>query len=111
MSSLINESADPAAGAALLGQEVKPGHEVSHTTSAPLALASSVQPDDDHSKSATASSAISLGKRFIANLIPSSAFQPLKLQFPEEEHFLLNCDSTYYVNDKNLSSIVAFTLR
>lgn len=55
--------------------------------------------------------AISIGKRLIANLIPSSAFQPLKYPFPDEEHFLLGYDSKYYVNDKNLSSIVAFTLR
>lgn len=55
-------------------------------------------------------SAISIGKRFIANLIPGSAFQPLKIPFPEEEHYLLSTESKYYVNDKNLSSIVAFTL-
>jgi hypothetical protein len=55
--------------------------------------------------------AISIGKRLIANLIPSSAYQPLKCPFPEEEHFLSGYDSKYYVNDKNLSSIVAFTLR
>ena len=106
MVSLINESNDSGASSALLSQPPEPKqlNEASHIISAPLAL------DDDHSKSATTASAISLGKRFIANLIPSSAFQPLKLQFPEEEHFLLNCDSSYYVNDKNLSSIVAFTL-
>ncbi len=61
--------------------------------------------DDDHRPSA-----ISIGKRFIANLIPSSAFQPLKIPFPEEEHYLLSTESKYYINDKNLSSIVAFTL-
>ncbi len=64
--------------------------------------------DDEHRQSST--SAISIGKRFIANLIPSSAFQPLKIPFSEEEHYLVGSDSSYYVNDKNLSSIVAFTL-
>jgi len=56
------------------------------------------------------SSAIAIGKRFIANLMPSSAFQPLKVPFPEEEHYLLSSESKYYINDKNLSSIIAFTL-
>jgi hypothetical protein len=46
----------------------------------------------------------------MASLVPSTAFQPLKLPFPDEEHYLLGFDSSYYVNDKNLSSIVAFTL-
>ena len=62
--------------------------------------------DDDHR-----TKTISIGKRLMANLIPSSAFQPLKYPFPDEEHFLLGVESRYYVNDKNLSSIVAFTLR
>lgn len=55
-------------------------------------------------------SVLAIGKRFIANMIPSSAFQPLKIPFPEEEHYLLSTESKYYINDKNLSSIVAFTL-
>ncbi len=63
--------------------------------------------DDEHNKQ---NSAISIGKRFIANLIPGTSFQPLKIPFPEEEHYLLSSESNYYVNDKNLSSIVAFTL-
>ena len=63
--------------------------------------------EDDHSKH---NMALSIGKRLIANLIPSSAFNPLKIPFPEEEHYLLSAESKYYVNDKNLSSIVAFTL-
>lgn len=74
--------------------------------------------DDEHNKqvpSSSSSTTMSLGKRFIANsfianLIPSSAFQPLKMPFPEDEHFLLSSESSYYVNDKNLSSIVAFSL-
>lgn len=80
------------------------------TFSSPLqpTSSSSAFAEDDHGKSS--SSAISLGKRFIANLIPSSAFQNLKTPFLDEEHFLLNYESAYYVNDKNLSSIVAFTL-
>lgn len=61
--------------------------------------------DDDHKLKS-----ISIGKRLMANLIPSTAFQPLKIPFPDEEHYLLGFDSNYYVNDKNLSSIVAFTL-
>lgn len=63
--------------------------------------------EDDHSKQ---NMAMSIGKRLIANLIPSSAFHPLKIPFPEEEHYLLSAESKYYINDKNLSSIVAFTL-
>ncbi len=68
--------------------------------------------EDEHNKMAntSTSTAISIGKRFIANLIPSSAFQPLKVPFPEDEHYLVGSESTYYVNDKNLSSIVAFSL-
>jgi hypothetical protein len=50
-------------------------------------------------------------KRIFATFLTSSSFQPLKLQFPEEEHFILNSESNYYVNEKDLSSIVAFTLR
>ena len=60
--------------------------------------------------SSNTSSAISIGKRLIANLIPSTAFQPLKIPFPDDEHYLVDVDSRYYVSDKNLSSIVAFTL-
>ena len=66
-----------------------------------------VPADEEHNK---ASSSISM-KRFIVNLIPSSAFQPLKIPFPEEEHYLLSSDSCYYINDKDLSSIIAFSLR
>jgi len=62
--------------------------------------------DEEHNK---ASSSISM-KRFIVNLIPSSAFQPLKMPFPEEEHYLLSSDSCYYINDKDLNSIIAFSL-
>ncbi len=62
--------------------------------------------DDDHSKTPSISM-----KRIFANLIPSTAFQPLKLPFPDEEHYLLSGESHYYVNDKDLSSIVAYTLR
>ncbi len=74
---------------------------------------SSVSPTvnaDEASEQYKHSSAISIGKRFIANLMPSSAFQPLKVPFPEEEHYLLSSESKYYINDKNLSSIIAFTL-
>lgn len=71
--------------------------------------------EDEHNKPTTPNTTISLSKRFIANsfihaLIPSSAYQQLKLPFPEDEHYLLNFESNYYVNDKNLSSIVAFSL-
>jgi hypothetical protein len=62
--------------------------------------------DEEHLKS----SSISM-KRIFANFLPSSSFQPLKLPFPEEEHFILNCESNYFINEKDLSSIVAFTLR
>lgn len=64
-----------------------------------------VQPTQDDKLSA-----LQLGKRLIANLIPSSAYQPLRMPFSEEEHYLLNTDSTYYVNDKYLTSIIAFSL-
>ena len=50
-------------------------------------------------------------KRILATFLPSSSFQPLKIPFAEEEHFILNSESIYYVNEKDLSSIVAFTLR
>ena len=62
--------------------------------------------DEEQSKS----SSISM-KRIFATFLTSSSFQPLKLPFAEEEHFILNCESNYYVNEKDLSSIVAFTLR
>lgn len=70
--------------------------------------------EDDHNKQVTPAT-MSIGKRFIANsfianLIPSSVFQPLKVPFPDDEHYLLSSESTYYINDKNLSSIVAFSL-
>ncbi len=57
------------------------------------------------------SSAMSIGKRLFANLIPSTAYQPLKMPYAEDEHYLLSSDSVFYINDKYLSSIVAFTLR
>jgi hypothetical protein len=78
-----------------------------HEHSNSVILPSNNNAEDEHKGS---TSAISIGKRFIANLIPSSAFQPLKIPFSEDEHYLTGSDSSYYVNDKNLSSIVAFTL-
>ena len=77
-----------------------------------LGLLSQISNDEEHK---TTPSTISIGKRFIANsfianLIPSSVYQPLKVPFPEDEHYLLSSESTYYINDKNLSSIVAFSL-
>ena len=54
--------------------------------------------------------AMSIGKRLFANLIPSTAYQPLKIPFPDDEHYMLSTDSKYYVNDKYLTSIIAFTL-
>lgn len=62
---------------------------------------------DDHSKTV---SAISIGKRLFANLIPSTAFQPLKLPFADDEHYLLSSESVFYINDRHLTSIAAFTL-
>ncbi len=66
----------------------------------------SADADDEHSKTPSISM-----KRIFANLIPATTFQPLKMPFPEEEHYLLSSESYYYVNDKDLGSIVAFTLR
>jgi hypothetical protein len=81
----------------------------SHSTENPIApnagLASSTAFPSDQS------SAMSIGKRLFANLIPSTAYQPLKMPYAEDEHYLLSSDSVYYINDKYLSSIVAFTLR
>ena len=62
---------------------------------------------DDPGKSV---SAMSIGKRLLSNLIPSSAFQSLKIPFPDEEHYLLSTESQYYINDKYLTSIIAFSL-
>ncbi len=75
-------------------------------SSMPTTKLATMDVDDEHSKTP----AISM-KRIFANLIPATAFLPLKLPFPEEEHYLLSGDSYYYVNDKDLGSIVAFTLR
>ncbi len=90
------------------------GDESSHDTNVALlndpsskSFIDHVPVDEEHNK---ASTSISM-KRFIVNLIPSSAFQPLKMPFPEEEHYLLSSDSCYYINDKDLSSIIAFSLR
>ena len=65
------------------------------------------QDSDDHAKTV---STMSIGKRLFANLIPSTAYQPLKIPFPEDEHYCLSSESVFYINDKYLSSIVAFTL-
>ena len=55
------------------------------------------------------SSSISV-KRLFANLMLNSSFQSLKIPFSDDEHYLLSADSIYYVNDKEIMSIVAFTL-
>lgn len=55
-------------------------------------------------------SAIAIGKRLIASFIASSTFQPLKTPFSEDEHYILSSESSYYVNERYLSSIVAFAL-
>ena len=61
----------------------------------------------DHNKLPTA---LQLGKRLIANLMPSSAFQTLKIPFPDDEHYLTSADSTYYINERSLTSIAAYSL-
>ena len=72
-----------------------------------VSKALNMENDEEQSKS----SSITM-KRIFATFLSSSSFQPLKLPFVEEEHFILNCESNiYYVNEKDLSSIVAFTLR
>ncbi|CAF0732180.1 unnamed protein product [Brachionus calyciflorus] len=73
-------------------------------------LADSNHDYEDHMTKSQAPSAISIGKRLIANLIPLSAYQPLKIPFIDDEHYLLSTESSYYVNEKYLSSIVSFTL-
>jgi hypothetical protein len=83
------------------------GTDQQHTPSLFGASANHQPDNDEHSKSVTA---MSIGKRLIANLIPSSAYQSLKLPFPEDEHYLLSTESKYFVNDRYLTSIVAFTL-
>lgn len=60
--------------------------------------------------SQSSQSAIAIGKRLIASFIASSTFQPLKTPFAEDEHYILSSESSYYVNEKYLSSIVAFAL-
>lgn len=86
---------------------IKQNDVVATFKGAATAIASSINDADneDHSKSAPISV-----KRILANLLPGSSFQPLKLPFSEDEHFILNCDSSYYISEKDLSSIVAFTL-
>ena len=105
---LTNETTDTSAGISLLNELNNSTPKSADTsTNFNINTSTSLSNQDDDHKAKT----ISIGKRLIANLIPSSAFQPLKYPFPDEEHFLLGFDSKYYVNDKNLSSIVAFTLR
>lgn len=60
--------------------------------------------------SQSSQSAIAIGKRLLASFIASSTFQPLKIPFAEDEHYILSSESTYYVNEKYLSSIIAFAL-
>lgn len=62
----------------------------------------------DHNKLPT--TALQLGKRLIANLMPSSAFQQLKIPFPDDEHYLTSAESIYYVNERSLTSIAAYSL-
>jgi hypothetical protein len=63
----------------------------------------------DHSKHIP--TALQLGKRLIANLMPSSAFQPIKMPFPDDEHYLtLGAESIYYINERSLTSIIAYSL-
>lgn len=50
-------------------------------------------------------------KRIITNLLTTQTFTPLKLPFPDEEHYILSGESDYYVNDKDLITIIAYTLR
>jgi hypothetical protein len=50
-------------------------------------------------------------KRIISNLLTTQTFTPLKMPFPDEEHYILTGESDYYVNDKDLISIIAYTLK
>lgn len=75
-----------------------------------LATATAAAPTTaDHTKPIP--TALQLGKRLIANLMPSSAYQPIKMPFGDDEHYLIiGAESVYYVNERSLTSIVAFAL-
>ena len=96
--SLLND----AAGAAKHGQTDQDGPATGAATA--VVDATTVA---DHNKLPTA---LQLGKRLIANLMPSSAFQSIKMPFPDDEHYLTSAESIYYVNERSLTSIAAYSL-
>lgn len=104
--SLLNESSS--SSAAVISKQP---HQTPTTMQEQQDAAMMTTPSDavaDHNKLPT--TALQLGKRLIANLMPSSAFQQLKIPFPDDEHYLTSAESIYYVNERSLTSIAAYSL-